>query len=181
MPTIVWNTAPMNEPTSWMDDLPQAQRKHLQQWQGVWESMRYIWFGDTSKLSHELPQQQGATNLVKYKLTDGKHWGATIGDYANFVLRELQLESLDDILPDIHQQIDRVFDYPGCTGCALYAKVDHPAHLLGVTYWQEVSAFEQYGQWGSAHPWKDTITPITVHTPLRLFCQAVNLLDDPEG
>ncbi len=137
-------------------------------WQGVRDEASLVWW--MPALMGEVSTDQ--TGLNRREFTVLREWGDTANPQitvANFVIRELEPDSLDELMPQLYRQIEAVVARPGCLGNTLAAQVDAPGNLLGITFWPDVAAFDNYMRWASNHPWGDIITPVTRSVPLRLL------------
>jgi len=166
----------------WGEIGPEASRHRMrvdgesaQRWQGIHEPSWQVWLfrSEASPAIDEFTQLAGE-DFQRRVLSAARQWGSTEAVVANFVLRELRPEAIDDIVPGLHRQIEAVAARPGCVGCTLAAEVGQPHNLLGVTYWQHQAAFDQYAAWASQHAWRDVITPVTLAVPLRLLAQRMD-------
>lgn len=156
----------------------------IEVWQGIQEPQIYLWW-DTSPAD----KAYAALRKAITRRTDGMEsrlvtqlyisGGEAIArsDIANYVLRELETETLDDLVSLIKRQIEAVVSRPGCLGSILAADIDRPSHLLGVTYWDSRVSFESYARWASTHPWRETIAPLTRAVPLRLLMKRLRSVE----
>ena len=143
-------------------------------YRGVRDPAAILWLveGADSAQAQQLAERHGIPSQHIRKLTLLQEWGGVFQKalpYANFVLREMQPDSVERFIPQLHGQIAQVISRPGCFGQILAAEKDAPSHLLGVTYWEAERSFTQYMEWASKHPWKNTVDPVTSGVPLRLF------------
>jgi hypothetical protein len=143
-------------------------------WRGIRDPEAFILMGSDSDALLALLPESIRANAQQRELRVLRRWGnpgTSEAQAANFVIRELQSDNPDDLLARIYEQNVGVSSQPGCLGCMLSQQVDSPLNLLGITYWTELAAFENYMRWAGEHPWKDFISPLTIAVPLRLLTQ----------
>jgi hypothetical protein len=168
--SIIWHDSntplpPLNLRAS---DLPE----NAQHWRGVRDPAASLWWVPGSLDAPALAEQHGIAAGQIRPLNVLKQWGSVLGKnlpIANYVLREMEPDSLDTFLPLLDRQIAQVVSRPGCLGSVLAAEPGAPHHLLGITYWEAERSFVQYMDWFAKHSWKYTVNPITVNVPLRLL------------
>lgn len=171
--TILWrdsNSPPSPNPVK-TDDLPIGVRVY----RGVRDPTASLWLIDGSADSQLAQTTATQYNIIPEhirKLSMIQDWGDVFRNdlpYANFVLREMQPAALDTFVQQLRGQIAQVISRPGCFGQILAAETDTLSNLLGVTYWKAERSFTQYMEWASKHAWKNTVDPVTLNVPLRLF------------
>jgi len=114
-------------------------------------------------------------------------WGddsSAAGPVANFVIRVVAPDAVDDILRQLIEQAEGgegALAQPGCLGLRLAAAAGRSEMMLGVTSWTTVEAFDGYARWAQAAPWKDVISPVTVDVPLRLLAHRLDLGRSNDG
>ncbi len=145
-------------------------------WRGIRENERYMWTAKAEG-SEVLPAAASTAALHEpgQRIFDMlREWGDVFDTdvtVANAVLRELQPDVGETLLPKLYQQIEAVVARPGCRGSYLGSQVGAPANMLGITFWSDVESFNAYMQWAGEQPWVNVIGPVTVHVPLRLLVQ----------
>lgn len=156
----------------------------IEVWQGIQEPQLFLWWVTSPEdeaygaLRKAIPQRTGGMErrLVTQLYISGGEDIAR-GNIANYVLRELETEALDDVVSLIKRQIEAVVSRPGCLGSILAADIDRPSHLLGVTYWDSTVSFEAYARWASTHPWREAIASLTRAVPLRLLMKRLRSVE----
>ena len=148
----------------------------LKYWQAIQEPDVQLWLviPRSERMPDDLQNRIAIEGFVFREFSTLKQWQSTEAEIVNFVLRELRANTIDEIVPQIHQQIEAVITRPGCVGCTLATEVGKPQNLLGATYWQDEMAFEDYCEWASQHAWRDIISPLTLQVPLRVLVRRIN-------
>ncbi|MCC6804762.1 MAG: antibiotic biosynthesis monooxygenase [Anaerolineae bacterium] len=169
--TILWHdsSSPFAAPGVRACDLPAG----AQHWRGIRDRTAALWLVKNSiddPTRQELLDRCGFGGDQVRHLQIVREWGGVFGktlSLANYVLREMQPDSLDSFLPLLDRQMSQVVTRPGCLGAALASEKAAPHHLLGITYWEAEQSFAQYMGWFSKQYWKYTVNPLTVNVPLR--------------
>ncbi|MFN8561265.1 MAG: hypothetical protein U0703_06505 [Anaerolineae bacterium] len=171
--TIMWHDSNSSfaAPSVRVHDLPAG----AQHWRGIRDRTAALWLVqkpvDGSTRQALIDRSGFASDHIR-QLEIIREWGGVFGKMlplANYVLREMQPDSINSFLPLLDKQMALVVTRPGCLGSVLAADKSAPSHLLGITYWEAERSFVQYMGWFSKQHWKFTVDPLTVNVPLRQF------------
>ncbi len=162
-------------------ELARASSSKISLWQGISESSSFLWL--VSDPAPELDEvsaraaDHGITINQTHIVFELQRWEAPFGSeiaVANFVIRVVKRDSVDELLPQIINQMEKVWQQPNCLKCSLFQIPGQRSHLLGVTYWATYEGFEEYKTWAFAHPWREVISPDTLDVPLRMLTRQIN-------
>ena len=173
--TILWRDSysPPDPNHLRTDEIPTG----VQLYRGVRDTAASLWLIDSGvdeQIAQTIAEQHAITPDHIRKLSMIQEFGDVFRKglpFANFVLREMHPDALDTFVQQLRGQIAQVIGRPGCFGQILAGEKETPSNLLGITYWETAQSFTEYMEWASKHAWKNTVDPVTLNVPLRLFTQ----------